>query len=130
MAFDNGDRARIVKLLELHRDQVIATSITAQLMTQLETFDANHSTAFVTEVQTLLTASEALQVTIDANAGKDGYTRVDVENEGEIEVAAGGLTQPDKNKLTTNIERIKNLLDPNGHYLDMFATSGRVVRTI
>lgn len=131
MAFQSGDRARIVEQLNLHRDQVKSTSVLAQLMTELDTFDTANGTTYADDVRALLATCETLRTTIATNSANEGIEEVDIPNAHRVEYFSGNApTAADKNKLNANVAKIRNLLDPNGIYLGRFVLSGRVIPTV
>jgi len=130
MAFQSGDRVRIVEQLDLHRDQSKANSILAQLMADLDAFDTTNTTTYANEVRLALSTAETLRTTIAANEASDGIEVLDIDDDYRIEYRPGGATNSDKSKLQANLTRIKNLLDPDGIYLERFVQTGRVIRTL
>lgn len=130
MAFETGDRARIVKHLQLHKDQAKADSFLAQLMTEAESFDTTNTTTYVADIQTALTGIETLDTTIASKVEEDAIQRFEEVRVYEVEyVGGGGATAHLKNERKSHTENIWRLLDPDG-YLRQFSSEGRVIRTL
>jgi hypothetical protein len=132
MAFASGDKLRIIKVLNLHKDQIKADSVLSSLMADLEVYDTANSTTYVTEVQTALTDAETSSANIKANRGQDGYTQISIPNEVSIMQgvgSSGAVTAQYQYAKSEAISRIKQFLDEDD-LLDAFVVSGRVISSI
>ena len=131
MPFAAQDRTRIIKTLNLSREQDTANSVLALLMSDLEKFDTTNSTNYVQEVQNALLQYEANISLIKAGASKDALKAVTISGWGRKEfVSAGGGTNHLKMTQNSIRDEIINMLDPDNLYLHHYIMTGRVIRTI
>ena len=132
MAFATGDRSRIIKALNLNREQDTATSTLALLMADLERFDTTNSTNYVQRVQNALLKYERNVPCIEAAASSDALEVIDIDGWGRKEFVAGGGggTKHLKDQQAGLRDEILNLLDPDNLYLHRYIMTGRVIRTL
>ena len=130
MAFAAADRFRLVKCLNLSRDQLKDGSRLAVLMTDLERFDTANSTALVAEVLEQLDLWEDVGEALPALQAKDGYKVVDVPNEVRIEThGAGASSATAQGQRRGYVAAILKYLDEYDQ-LQPFILTGRVMRTL
>ena len=130
MAFAAADRFRLVKCLNLSRDQLKDNSRLAVLMTDLERFDTDNSTALVAEVREQLDLWEEVGETLPALQAQDGYKVVDVVNEVRVEThSAGASSATAQGQRRGYVAAILKYLDEYDQ-LQPFIMTGRVVRTL
>jgi hypothetical protein len=129
MPFTTANRIDLVNRLNLQKDQAKSTSVLAQLMTRAETFDTDHGTTYVTEIQSALVELLALESSIQTAAASDGFDRIEIFQSYEVEQKPGANTAHLLSQRQGHINTIKKLLDPD-NYLDRYCLSGRVIRAL
>jgi hypothetical protein len=132
MGFDAGDKLRLIKILQLHKDQIKTNSVLSSLMDDLESYDIANSTDYVTEVQTAMLDAETAVTNIRENRGQDGYTLVSIPNEVTLQQGVGSSgansAQYHYDRMDA-ISRIKQFLDED-NLLDAYVITGRVISSI
>lgn len=130
MAFLATTKAKLISILNLHREQAVTNSVLSSLMTETEDFDLANGTTFVAEIESAITAIEKLDTTIANAAGKDGLKSVELFRRVKKEnFAPGAATASHRNARTGHVNNIKRLLDPDDQ-LEPYSLSGRVISTL
>ena len=129
MTFAATTKPKLVNILELHRDQAISGSMLSTLMTETENFDSDHGTTYVADIESAITAIEALDVAIAAAAESDGLTEIDIFRRTNIRREAGTATKPALDSRRSHVANIRRLLDPE-NYLERSSLSARVIPTL
>ena len=129
MTFAATTKPKLVNILELHRDQAISGSMLSTLMTETENFDSDHGTTYVADIESAITAIEALDVAIAASSASNGLTQIDVFRKINIRREAGTATKPALDSRQSHVANIRRLLDPENH-LERSSLSARVIPTL
>lgn len=130
MAFVTADRLRLVKCLNLSKNQLRDGSRLAILMTGLEEFDTTNSTDLVAEVREQLDLWEEVGETLPALQAQDGYKVVDVDSEIRVEThGAGASSAVAMGQRAGYVNAILKYLDEDGR-LHPFIMTGRVISTL
>lgn len=130
MPFVANDRFRIISALSLDMRLDTTTSILAQLMTCLATFDTTNTTTYVDRVTAALDEIDALNTAIAAEAEDTGVMEYQIDYEVRERFSSGrARTEPNKAKRRQQIALIRKYLDPQGH-LYHYNTSSRIIPTL
>jgi hypothetical protein len=129
MAFATGDRLRLLKCLNLSKDQLKDGSRLAVLMTDLEDFDTTHDTALVTEVREQLDLWEDAGEALPAIQTQDIYSSISIPNEISSTTTPGSSTAVSQGQRRGYVDTILKYLDEYGQ-LQPFIMTGRVIQSL
>ena len=115
MPFQSGDQVKLAKVLNLDRYAYYRNSRLASLMKTLEDVDAREGSNLVFNVQSNVTAIEALNTEIDTAlaSGDEGIRRIDIDDFYEVEYFEGNSQTTGKDaQRAALIQQIRGWLDP------------------
>lgn len=131
MPFIAGERAMLVSILQLTRYQDCDGSALDSCMKQLELWDNQCNSNYVSEVQTLI--SEYADLIADpssVNKNPRGLREVELFRDYMVEFFHGAAgNEAEHQKLEEIKTRIENILDPEGELFQYSNASGTVIQT-